>query len=205
MAFGLDKNMFEKDIKKIPGSKYIVQTLSELETKTGKKFLPHFTLSLWMATFLPGKNLRRELILPNNPSIEASYYLCFNPSSSYKLKDSLLIRIADCPQSFLGILDHRKIGHITNDLGKVYDGKRIRRIKENLRVPSRDFNLCKSFAAKPIEKNFNIIYPKNGLNIAKGFEEVLKKYSVLDLLSKKGYHHIYCDVEQEINDFLTLT
>lgn len=185
-----------QDIGTIPGNIYINQTLKEMEAKLGKKLPENFPLSLWMITFLTREQVRQELILPDNPIEEAIYWLGFR-QPSYQLKDSLLMRITDRPQSFMAILDHPEINKIIRELRKAYDGREIKRVETDLSVPCRDWLLEWSFTATPRAETVHVVYPENGTNIAHDFEEVFKKYNVLDDLLKRGYKESYGKVSCE--------
>jgi hypothetical protein len=182
----------------IPGSEYIVQTLREMEASFGKKLPSNFSLSLWMATYLAIDGPRQELILPNNPQEEASYLLFFGKPDSYNLKDSLLVRITDRPQSLQGLINHPEIDKIIRDLRRAYDGREIKRVRKNVRVPTKDWSLNYSFKAEPHEITLHLVYPENGTNLAHDFEEVLQKYNAIEDMLKLGYKDLYERTEGEI-------
>jgi hypothetical protein len=201
--FGPD--FIEKDIRTIPGSKHIIQTLREMEVKLKKELPQSYSLSLWMVNFLANDNSRQELILPENPKKEASYWLGFSQPKSYKLKDSLLVRITDRPQSFMSVSSHPDIDEIIKELRNAYDNREIERVKTDIKIPSRDWALHKSFKEEPKEVTVYAVYPQNKTNIADDFEEVLRKHNVLDLLFKKGYEDMYKRIERENVLIHTLT
>ncbi len=184
-----------QNIKTVPGSSYITQTLKEMEAKLNRKLPESFPLSLWMINFVAQKGIRQELLLPDNPREEASYLLGFRQPDSYQLKDSSLVRITDRPQSFMGIINHPQIDEVIQELRKAYDGRKVDRIKTALRIPSRDFAGEWSFTGKPrrrtCEVTVHVIYPRNGINTARDFEEVFKGHDVIDDLLNNGYKYLY--------------
>ena len=201
----MKKDFIEKDIRTIPGKEYLFRTLKELETVSEKIFPESFPLSLWMIGFSLRDHVRQELIIPENPKDEASYWLGFDPENSYFLRDSILVRITDRPQSFLGILDHLNIGEIMTELRSAYDGKVTQRHHVIINIPSRDWSLEESFTSKPRGIGFDIISPTNVKDIAADFENVLRKYSAIETLLKVGYEKLYDDVEKRIIDIQNLS
>ena len=201
--FGSD--FIEKDVKTIPGSNNIIQTLEEMKTKLKKDLPQSYSLSLWMTNYLLKENSRQELILPKSPKEEASYWLGFGNPDSYQLKDSLLVRITDRPQSFMGITNHTEIGEIVQELRKSYDGKKIKRVETTLRIPTRDWSLHKSFRAEPKTVSVFVVYPQGKINIATDFEEILRKHDALDSLSRDGYIDLFKRVDTEETLIRTIT
>jgi hypothetical protein len=161
--------------------------------------LPYsFPLSMWMINHNSGKGGRQELILPYDPLEEASYWLGFGDVSSFQLRDSVLARITNCPQSFMGVTGHPKIEIIMRKLRKAYDGKKITRVENALNIPQSDFYGPRtSFSLPPEEVKVSVVKPEDGIDIASDFEKILSSCGAIDYLIKKGYDDISSRVSAE--------
>src|SRR3989344_3958506 len=182
----------EQDIRNFPGSNNILETHERTQQMLGLKVPESLGFSLWLIQYaIRRRNVRQELILPENPQEEAIYWLGFIPLDSYRLQDSLLIRITDRPQEFTGISDHPQIEDITQKLRDAYDRNILTRIKKDLFIPQRDFALSWSFTATPSSIGVHTIYPTEERNIARDFEAILREHQALEELTEKGYKSLY--------------
>jgi len=175
--------------------------LAKMEDRLGTKLPASYPTSLLIITLVTGK-CRQELIIPNNPIEEASYWLGFNPPSSYKLRDSLLVRITDRPQSFTGIMDHPEINEIIQELRRAYDGRSIERVRRNLNVPPHAWAVDMAFELHKLTAY--AVYPQNGTNIASEFEAILRNHGALDDLLKNGYKVLWDVLPTAIFDNLII-
>lgn len=143
---------------------------------------------------------RTELILPLDPLKQAVYLLLFGKDTR-KLQDSLLFRITEYPQSFMGLMEHQSINQIIHELREAYDGKQHSREKVSITIPQRGGE--KWYAtknptykgSKPID--IHVIHATPKYNLARKFEEILEKHEAITMIEDKGKK----DLEQHIDSY----
>jgi len=195
----------EKDITTLPGWVYIGRALGEMELSLGKKLPDNFPVSLWVSTLLINEDVRKELVLPEDPIKEASYLLIFGRQESYRLENSLMMRITQRPQSFYGMLEHPKVDSIIDDLRAVYDGKLFKRVARCLSLPTLDWAWNFHLPGKEHARTFHVIRPDEQTNLAGDFERIFEKYDAVEYMEEKGFNDLYSKVYDELLTIETLS
>lgn len=144
---------------------------------------------------------RTELILPLDPLKQAVYLLLFAKNTE-KLQDSLLFRITEYPQSFMGLMEHQSINQIIHELREAYENKQHSREKVSITIPLRGGE--KWYAtknptyegSKPID--IYVIHATPKYNLAKRFEEILEKHEAIIMIEDKGKK----DLENQISAYV---